>query len=78
VASSTARGFGNRGYAHIIFSDDHGKTWQIGGIEEEKTNESTITELTDGSLLHNMRSYQREAPPRRCHQQRWWNKLVVG
>jgi sialidase-1 len=43
--------------SHLIFSDDHGKTWRIGGVEEEKTNESTIVELGDGSLLHNMRSY---------------------
>lgn len=46
--------------SHIIFSDDHGKTWQIGGIEDEKTNESTIVELSDGSLLHNMRSYHKQ------------------
>jgi sialidase-1 len=43
--------------SHVIFSDDHGKTWQLGGIEEEKTNESTIVELSDGTLMHNMRSY---------------------
>lgn len=46
--------------SHIIFSDDHGKTWQLGGIEEEKTNESTVVELADGSLMQNMRSYQRK------------------
>jgi sialidase-1 len=43
--------------SHIIYSDDHGRTWQPGGVQEEKTNESTIVELADGSLLHNMRSY---------------------
>jgi sialidase-1 len=43
--------------AHVIYSDDHGATWKIGGVEEEKTNESTVVELEDGSLLHNMRSY---------------------
>jgi sialidase-1 len=43
--------------SHVIFSDNQGETWQIGGIEEEKTNESTVVELNDGSLLHNMRSY---------------------
>jgi sialidase-1 len=46
--------------SHIIFSDDHGATWQLGGIEDEKTNESTIVELSDGSLLHNMRSYHKK------------------
>jgi sialidase-1 len=43
--------------SHVIYSDDHGATWKIGGVQEEKTNESTIVELADGSLLHNMRSY---------------------
>lgn len=43
--------------SHVIFSDDHGATWQLGGSEEEKTNESALVELSDGSLLHNMRSY---------------------
>jgi iduronate 2-sulfatase len=47
-------------HSHIIFSDDHGATWQLGGIEDEKTNESTIVELSDGSLLHNMRSYHKK------------------
>jgi sialidase-1 len=42
--------------SHVIFSDDHGQSWQLGGSEEEKTNESTVAELTDGSLLQNMRS----------------------
>jgi len=46
--------------SHVFFSDDHGATWQLGGIEDEKTNESTIVELADGSLLHNMRSYHKK------------------
>jgi sialidase-1 len=46
--------------AHVIYSDDHGKTWQLGGIEDELTNESTVVELADGSLLHNMRSYHKK------------------
>jgi sialidase-1 len=43
--------------SHVIYSDDHGRTWKIGGLEEEKTNESTVAELSDGSLMQNMRSY---------------------
>jgi sialidase-1 len=43
--------------SHVIFSDDHGRTWQIGGIEDEQTNESTLVELADGSVIQNMRSY---------------------
>lgn len=43
--------------AHVIYSDDHGKTWHIGGVEEPKTNESAVVELADGRVLHSMRSY---------------------
>ncbi len=43
--------------SHIIYSDDHGRTWQLGAIQDPLTNESTVVELTDGSVMHNMRSY---------------------
>jgi sialidase-1 len=46
--------------AHVIYSDDHGATWQLGGSEDELTNESTVVERTDGLLLHNMRSYHKK------------------
>jgi sialidase-1 len=46
--------------SHVIYSDDRGTTWQIGGIEDELTNESTVVELADGSLLQNMRSYHKK------------------
>jgi sialidase-1 len=46
--------------AHVIYSDDHGATWQLGGSEDELTNESTVVERADGSLLHNMRSYHKK------------------
>jgi len=42
---------------HVIYSDDHGASWHLGGVVGEKTNESTIVELSDGSILDNMRSY---------------------
>lgn len=47
----------HNGRSHIIYSDDRGATWKIGGIAEDKTNESAVAELKDGSLLLNMRSY---------------------
>jgi sialidase-1 len=43
--------------SHVIYSDDRGKTWKIGGAADENTNESAVAELRDGSLLLNMRSY---------------------
>ena len=43
--------------SHIVYSDDHGATWKLGGINEPYTNESTVVELEDGSVMQNMRSY---------------------
>lgn len=45
--------------AHSIHSDDHGKTWKLGGTIRPKTNECQVVELDDanGGLLMNMRSY---------------------
>ncbi|MBH55450.1 MAG: hypothetical protein CMI18_14050 [Opitutaceae bacterium] len=43
--------------SHIIYSDDHGKSWRLGAIQEPLTNESTVVELADGSVMQNMRSY---------------------
>lgn len=48
---------GHRMRSHAIYSDDHGKTWKLGGIAEEKTNECQAAELNDGTVLLNMRSY---------------------
>lgn len=50
-----------KGFSHIIYSDDHGATWQLGGrSDKERTNESTVAELRDGSLMLNMRSSKRD------------------
>jgi sialidase-1 len=46
--------------SHIIFSDDHGSTWHIGGSPEgAATNECEVVERGDGRLLLNMRSHDR-------------------
>jgi sialidase-1 len=42
--------------SHVIYSDDHGETWQIGGIADFLMNECAVAELSDASLLLNMRS----------------------
>jgi len=39
-----------------MYSDDHGETWKLGGDTDPKMDESHVVELTDGSLLLNMRS----------------------
>jgi len=43
--------------SHVIYSDDHGATWKLGGLHEAKTNESGVVELSDGRVLQQMRSY---------------------
>jgi hypothetical protein len=52
IARTTAR------YAHVIFSDDAGKTWKIGGEVGPQCNESQVVELRDGGLMLNIRSYR--------------------
>ncbi len=47
--------------SHVLLSDDGGETWRIGGVADENTNESQVAELTDGSLMLNMRSYHGQA-----------------
>ena len=44
-------------HSHVIYSDDHGHTWQLGGILGEKTNECVAVEIMDGSIYLNMRNY---------------------
>lgn len=41
--------------SHIIYSDDGGQSWNIGGISGHGSNESTIVELKNGDLMINMR-----------------------
>ena len=44
-------------FSHVFFSDDHGKTWQLGGAVAEHTNECQVIELNDGRLMINSRNY---------------------
>jgi len=44
-------------HSHVIYSDDHGATWKLGGVLEDKTNECVAVETADGSVYMNMRSY---------------------
>jgi len=52
-------GSGRKGYSHVIYSDDAGLNWKIGGITPATAfnpNESTVAELSDNKLLLNMRT----------------------
>ncbi len=43
--------------SHIIYSDDHGQSWHIGGTVGLHTNECQVAELADGTLLINARNH---------------------
>jgi sialidase-1 len=49
------------GRSHVIFSDDHGQTWQLGGSTDYGMNECAVVELADGALMLNSRSYRGKA-----------------
>jgi len=42
-------------HATIIYSKDHGVTWEIGSGAKSNTTEAQVVELQDGSLMLNMR-----------------------
>lgn len=46
--------------SHVIYSDDHGATWKLGGVPGDLTNECQAVEKRDGSVLLNMRAYHGE------------------
>jgi sialidase-1 len=49
-----------RYFSHVIYSDDHGQTWKLGGsTPQDAVNECEAVELTGGRLLLNMRNYDR-------------------
>ncbi|MCA9241637.1 MAG: exo-alpha-sialidase, partial [Planctomycetales bacterium] len=54
-----ARTESKRSRSHVIYSDDHGATWQLGGSVIGDTNESEVVELSDGRLMLNMRNSDR-------------------
>jgi len=55
-----------RYYSHVIYSDDHGRTWQLGGrTPQAGVNECEVAELCGGRLLLNMRNYDRSQHCRR-------------
>jgi sialidase-1 len=52
-------------YSHVIYSDDHGSTWQLGGTTpRHQVNECEVVELVNGRLMLNMRNYDRSKKQR--------------
>jgi sialidase-1 len=53
-------------FSHIIYSDDHGHSWNLGGTTpQDQVNECTIAELPGGVLMLNMRNYDRSKKSRK-------------
>ena len=50
--------------SHAIYSDDHGKTWKLGGKIAPFVNECEAVELADGRVMMNMRNYDRSVRSR--------------
>lgn len=49
------------GRSHVIYSDDHGQTWKLGGSTDFGMNECAVVELAEGTLMLNSRSYRGKA-----------------
>jgi sialidase-1 len=58
--------------AHILYSDDHGETWQIGAVDTRRApgplhpNENVAVELVDGRLYINARDQHGSEPATRA------------
>lgn len=51
-------------FSHVVYSDDHGATWTLGGrVPAEKLNECQAVEMDNGDIMLNMRNYDRS---RKC------------
>jgi sialidase-1 len=56
----------NHYYSHVITSDDHGQTWELGGrTPQHQVNECEVVELTGERLMLNMRNYDRSQRARK-------------
>lgn len=44
-------------HSHVIYSDDHGLSWKMGGSVQNGTNECEVVELQDGQVYINCRNY---------------------
>ena len=54
-----------RYYSHVIYSDDHGETWKLGGsTADDDFNECEAVELENGAVVLNMRNYNKKEKTR--------------
>lgn len=62
VPANYRESFNNRdpSFSHVMFSDDHGESWQLGGVVGPHTNECQVAEIVENGnpgLLINMRNH---------------------
>lgn len=73
--------------SHVIYSDDHGQTWRIGGTVAGGTNESVVVERADRSVYINCRNTRENGRTHRAYaistdggesfgETRWHDELV--
>ena len=61
----------NRYYSHVIYSDDHGENWKMGGTtSRDQVNECCVAELENGEVLLNTRNYDRGSRTRQMRRRR--------
>ena len=54
-----------RYFSHVIYSDNHGESWKLGGATpEDDVNECEAVELENGVVVLNMRNYDRKQKTR--------------
>ena len=53
-------------HSHMIYSDDHGATWHVGGALQGGSNECELVETQDGKLYMAVRNAQRRVLKRLC------------
>lgn len=55
------------GASHVIYSDDHGQTWKLGGSVAGGTNESVAVETVDGRVYINCRNTRENGRTHRAY-----------
>ena len=53
----TDRDYSKSAHSHVIYSDNHGQTWKIGGVTQAGTNECVVVQTINGSINLNARNY---------------------
>ena len=62
--------------SHMIYSDDHGKTWQLGETVASGTNECVVAERRDGSIYYSARALRLDSSRPFPAQFRGWRKAA--